>query len=95
MQTKGKKIILGGDDFDPTTYIQNGGFLDKRFWVYNLLWNNGDIFENYKKIISVINSDPRLKYIDVSKILTPKNSKVTAKKLRDTKKKPSVEDKEN
>lgn len=59
---------MDNDAFDVGTFIANGGFLDKRFWVYNLLWNNEDLFCNYKKILGIINSDPRLKYIDISKI---------------------------
>lgn len=84
MQTKGKKIILESDGFDYDSYVQSGGFLDKRFWVYNLLWNNQDLFENYQRVVKRINEDPKLKYLDISKLT--KTNKITAKKLKGIKK---------
>lgn len=38
MITRGRRLLVTSDHFDPDLYVRSGAFLSKSFWHYNLLW---------------------------------------------------------
>lgn len=64
MRTKGKFIIISSPDFNKEIYKKSGGFLNKKFWSYNLLWDDSvPPEENFFKIQKQLWNDPDLSFI--------------------------------